>query len=147
MKKLSQRAALAVAGALGALVLALPGRSSADPYRYGGYQWGSTAPYARQQYYGDGQGWRDWRGIQRERREVEQGRVARRRAEDRRQEALRAMERARCAGGWDAYWHYRRAAAQALSAERGYNEQIAQDKHELREAWQGYSPVYDADGD
>jgi hypothetical protein len=82
-----------------------------------------------------------------ERREIEQGRVARRRAEDRRQEALRAMERARCAGDWDAYWHYRRAAAQALSAERGYNEQIAQDKGELREAWQGHSPAYDADGD
>jgi len=147
MKKLSRRAALMVAGALGALVLALPGRSSADPYWYGGSRWGSTAPYARQQYYGDGQGWRDWRAIQHERREIEQGRLARRRAEDRRQEALRVIEQARCAGDWNAYWYYRRAAAQALSAERGYHEQIAREKRKLWEAWQGYRPAYDADGD
>jgi hypothetical protein len=54
MQNPSQRIVTAVAGALGALVLAFPMRSSADWYGYrDNDQWGTARPYAQRYYGGD----------------------------------------------------------------------------------------------
>src|SRR5262249_20186896 len=61
MQKPSQRAATVVAGALGALVLALPVRSSADPYR--DYGENSNRPYYGESQSDEGRGQPKPRGI------------------------------------------------------------------------------------
>jgi len=115
MQKPSHKILTAVAGALGALVLALPLQSSADWYRDRGdnSQWGTAYPYAQRyldyddfgrpyyrQPYGQGQQWNNWQRLQHERQE---------------------MEEARREGDWDRYRHEKREAREAARALRHHD--------------------------
>jgi chromosome segregation ATPase len=131
MKKSAHRAAVVAASALGALVLALPGRSPADPYRDYGEDYNRSYYGAPQ--YDEGQVRRDWQDIQRERTEVEQGRAARRRDWNKLQEERQEMDEARRAGDQDAYRHERQEAREAEETLQRDNAQIRHDKGELRQ--------------
>jgi len=98
MPKSSTRTATLVAGALGALVIALPIGGSAHADRYYDYDdyYNYNRPYY-EPYYGGGQQWRDWQRLQHERQE---------------------MEEARQAGDWDRYREERREAKKAARALR-----------------------------
>src|SRR5215470_5794484 len=88
MQKPSQRPAALVAGALGALVLALPVRGSANSSRYyDSDDYSANRPYYQEPYYGEGQRGRDWQRLQHEREE---------------------MNEARQEGDWDRYRHEKR---------------------------------------
>ena len=131
MQKASHRAALVGASALGALVVALSGCSSTDPYR----RYGDTyhRPYYEESRYGEGQVQRDWQEIGHERAEIEQGRAARRRDWDKLQEERQEMDDAHRAGDRDAYRHERQEVKEAEKALQRDNAQIRHDKGELRE--------------
>ena len=116
MEKSSRGIITAVAGALGALVLALPLQSSADwnGYRGDSYQWRPAYPQSqryldyddfghpyyrdyREPYYGYGQRqqWNAWQRLQHERQE---------------------MAEARREGDWNRYRHEKREAEEAARA-------------------------------
>src|SRR5437870_6203952 len=99
MRKSSQRTVTVVASALGALVLTLPMRSSADPYWYGNYGWGSGDPYGE--------------GIEHEQEEIDQGRAAQRHHWQQLQHEQREMDQALREGDWDQYRHEQEEAEQA----------------------------------
>jgi hypothetical protein len=119
MHKPSQRAAIVVASALGALVLALPGRSSADPYWYGNYGWGAADPYGE--------------GIEHEQEEIDQGRAAQQHHWHQLQHEQREMDQALREGDWDQYRHEQEEAEQAADALQRDQAQIEHEQRELRQ--------------
>src|SRR5215470_2547199 len=134
MKKVAHRAALVVAGALGALVLALPGRSFAQSYRYNPYGWGYTAPYGQ-----DWQG-RDWQGIQYEQEELNQARGHEDWDQERLERARRAADEARRAGDWDTYQRASREAEEALGAVNRDSDRAKHEQWELNQQQRDYRP-------
>src|SRR5262249_21754173 len=121
MKKSGHRTATVVAGAPGALVLALPLRSSARPYHHSHYSQDS------------GRGRPDERAIKREDKDLEQGRAAQRRDWDTLQKERQEMNQARRAGDQGAYQQDLQEAREAKRALQRDNAQIRQDKRELRQ--------------
>src|SRR4051812_17788853 len=100
MQKSSHKTATLIAGALGALALALPVRGYAYSARYYGYNDYSTRPYYQEPYSGQGQRSRDWQRLQHERQE---------------------MEEARREGDWDRYRHEKREAKEAARTLRHHH--------------------------
>jgi hypothetical protein len=130
MQKPSHRILTAVAGALGALVLALPLQSSADwnGDRGDNYKWGTTDPHAQRSLdyddfgrpyyrepsygYGQGQRWQNRPGHD----DWSQERQDRRRDWHRLQYERQEMEEARRQGDWDRYRHEKQEAKEAARA-------------------------------
>jgi hypothetical protein len=126
MQKPSHKILTAVAGALGALVLALPLQSSADWYRDRGddAQMGTASPYAQryhdyddfgrpydqQPYYGgQGQRWQNRPGHD----DWSEERQDQRRAWNRLQHERQEMNEARWEGDWNRYRHEKQEAKEA----------------------------------
>ena len=146
MKKPSQRTATVVAGALGALVLALPVSSYADQYRHGNQsEWNSGNSYTQryqddddynrygQPQYGEGQGQRDWQDTQGIREDMARGRAAIQRDQRILQEKREAMNEARERNDWDAYRQYQQEVEQGKQALRQHQEQVEYGKRALGE--------------
>jgi hypothetical protein len=106
MQKPSHRTATLIAGALGALALALPARGYAYSARYSDYDDYSNRPYYQEPYYGQGQRSRDWQHLQHERQE---------------------MEEARREGDWDRYRHEKREAKEAARTLRHHHHHDSDD--------------------
>jgi hypothetical protein len=117
MRKSSRRTAILVAGALGALMLALPAQSFADPYTYQGY-----SDYHRHSSRDDaGHLRRHWRDTSRALTRV---RTAIRHDRRMMQEQREAMYEARRRHDWSAYRHHQRELEQAKDALRRHQEQL-----------------------
>ena len=106
MQKPSHRTATLIAGALGALALALPVRGYAYSARYYDYNDYYGRPYYQEPYYGQGQRSRDWQRLQHERQE---------------------MEEARREGDWDRYRQEKREAKEAARTLRHHRHHDSDD--------------------
>jgi hypothetical protein len=106
-----------MAGALGALVLALPVRGYADSSRYYDYDDYSRSYYGEPDY-GERQSWREWWHNRPGHDEEGEGREAQQRAWNRLQHERREMEEARREGDWDRYREERQEAQEAARALR-----------------------------
>ena len=106
MQKPSSRIATLMAGALGALVLALPVRGYADSSRYYDSDDYSNRPSYQDPYSGEGQRGRDWQRLQHEQEE---------------------MNEARREGNWDQYRHEKREAKEAARTLRHHHHHDSED--------------------
>jgi hypothetical protein len=118
MKKPSQRTATLIAGALGALVVALPLRGYADSYRSHDYDEDYNRSYSGTPAYSEGQAWREWWHNRPGHDEESEGREGQQSSWNRLQHERREMNEARQQGDWDEYREERREAQDAARAWR-----------------------------
>ena len=113
MQKPSKRTATLMASALGALVLALPVRGSADSSRYYDY---SESPY-----YGRGQSWQNWWQNRPGHDDWSEERGDQRHAWNRLQKKRQEMARDRREGDWSEYQEDKREAQKAARDLHSHN--------------------------